>query len=91
MRSTSTRAPRPDEVAGKFSLSPRGEIFDDAAGFSTGRQANGQGRNDHFVGRLEYRHDASNAPYFDRGAHMAFAKDQSTLTVAVMAVVGPLK
>jgi hypothetical protein len=87
------------QLSSKFAISPRIEIFDDQNGFSTGTiQTVKEGTitgeykyNDHFIGRLEYRHDASNAPFFDRGTQTAFAKDQSTFTIALMAILGPLK
>ena len=61
---------------GHFSLSPEIEIFNDHDGFSTGtKQIVKEGTitgeykyNDHFIGRLEYRHDSSNEPFFNRGA-----------------------
>jgi hypothetical protein len=82
----------------KFALAPRVEIFDDANGFSTGtKQTVVEGTitgeykyNDHFIGRLEYRHDSSDALFFDRGTG-ELAKSQSIFTVGLMAVLGPLK
>ena len=87
------------QVTSKFAISPRFEVFDDANGFSTGTmQTITEGTitgeykyNDHFIGRLEWRHDSSDAPFFDRGAQTFVAKDQSTFTVALMAILGPLK
>ena len=84
---------------GKFAITPRAEIFDDHNGFTTGtRQSIKEGTltgeykyNDHLIGRLEYRHDSSNAPFFDRGAQMAVVNGQNTFTVALMAILGPLK
>jgi hypothetical protein len=82
----------------KFALAPRIEIFDDANGFSTGtKQTVKEGTitgeykyNDHFIGRVEYRHDSSNALFFNRGVG-DLAKAQSIFTIGLMAVLGPLK
>ena len=41
--------------------------------------------------RLEYRRDMSDKPYFDRGAGVMVAKNQSTLTLAFIAFFGPKK
>ena len=46
--------------------------------------------NDHFIGRVEYRHDSSDAPFFNRGL-AEVAKAQSTFTIGLMAILGPLK
>jgi hypothetical protein len=86
-------------LTSKFALSGRLELFDDVNGFSTGtKQVVKEGTitgeykyNDHFIGRLEYRRDSSNKPFFDRGAQTAFARDQSTFTIGLMAILGPLK
>jgi len=87
------------QLTKKIAISPRVEIFDDKNGFETGTaQTVKEGTitgeykyNDHFIGRLEWRHDSSNAPFFDRGAQTDFAQNQSTFTLALMAVLGPLK
>ncbi len=86
-------------LTSKIAISPRVEIFDDAAGFSTGtKQTVKEGTitgeykyNDHLIGRLEYRHDSSNTAFFDRGAQMAVVDGQNTFTIALMAILGPLK
>ncbi len=87
------------QLTSKFAFTPRIEIYDDAAGFNTGmKQTIREGTitgeykySDRFIGRLEYRHDSSSAPFFDRGDQLARAKAQSTFTVALMALLGPLK
>jgi len=43
------------------------------------------------LSRLEYRRDMSDKPYFDRGAGLMVAKNQSTLTLAFIAFFGPKK
>jgi Putative beta-barrel porin-2, OmpL-like. bbp2 len=86
-------------VTSKFAISPRAEVFDDHNGFMTGKaQAIKEGTitgeykyNDHFIGRLEYRHDSTNTAFFDRGAQMAVVNGQNTFTLALLAVLGPLK
>jgi len=40
---------------------------------------------------LEYRHDASNKDFFDRGAQPASAKSLNTATLGVVYLLGPLK
>lgn len=86
-------------VNGHFSVSPRAEIFDDAQGFSTGTaQTVKEGTitgeykyNDHFIGRLEFRHDASDTPFFYQKAGQPLSKDMNTVTLGLMAILGPLK
>lgn len=87
------------QLTKKFAISPRVEWFNDATGFSTGtKQKLKEGTltgeykyNDHFIGRLEYRHDASDQPFFDRGAQPAFSKHMNTFTIGMMVLLGPLK
>ncbi len=79
-------------------MAGRAEFFNDSNGFSTGlKQTLKEGTataeakfNDHFVGRLEFRHDASDHPFFDRGK-LAPNKSQNTLTLGIVALLGPLK
>ena len=86
-------------VNGHLSVSPRGEIFDDAKGFSTGTaQTVKEGTitgeykyNDHFISRLEFRHDATNTPFFYQKAGQPLSKDMNTVTLGLMAILGPLK
>jgi hypothetical protein len=87
------------QLTKKFAVTPRAEFFNDKTGFSTGtKQVLKEGTitgeykyNDHFLGRLEYRHDASDQPFFDRGAQTARSKAMSTFTLGLMAILGPLK
>jgi hypothetical protein len=82
-----------------FSISPRAEIFDDAGGFSTGtKQTIKEGTitgeyklNDHFISRLEFRHDATDTPFFIEKNGQPLGKDMNTVTLGLMAVLGPLK
>lgn len=84
----------------KISISPRGEFFDDKNGFSTGTpQVVKEGTitgeykyNDHFIGRLEFRHDASNKQFFNRSsAGQPLVGEMNTVTLGLMAILGPLK
>ncbi len=81
-----------------FAVAARTEVFSDVNGFATGKKQNlkegtitGEAKlNDHLVGRLEFRHDASDQPFFDRGK-LAPNKSQNTLTLGIVALLGPLK
>jgi hypothetical protein len=87
------------QLTKKFAVTPRAEFFNDKTGFSTGtKQVLKEGTitgeykyNDHFLGRVEYRHDASDQPFFDRGAQTAQTKAMSTFTLGLIAILGPLK
>ncbi len=82
-----------------FSISPRAEFFNDKTGFSTGtKQVLKEGTitgeykyNDHLITRIEYRHDASDQAYFNRGLTSPASKDMNTFTLGIMALLGPLK
>jgi len=83
----------------RFAFAPRAEIFNDRNGFSTGAAQSvkeitltGEMKIlDGLLSRLEYRRDMSDKPYFDRGAGVMVAKNQSTLTLAFIAFFGPKK
>jgi hypothetical protein len=47
--------------------------------------------NDHFVARFEARHDESNHFFFDHGAGKPLTKGETTVTLGVVALLGPLK
>ena len=88
------------QVTKKFALSPRAEFFNDSTGFSTGtKQVVKEGTisgeykyNDHFIGRLEFRHDASDHPFFNRSsAGRPLVDSMNTVTLGLMAILGPLK
>lgn len=80
-----------------WSFTPRIEWFKDRDGFSTGvaqdvkeftltgeyRLAEG------LLSRLEYRHDWSNQPFFDRGLDPASHKSQNTLALGFIGYFGP--
>jgi hypothetical protein len=87
------------QLTSKFALSQRVEIFDDKNGFETGtaqivKEGTITGEykyGDHWIGRMEFRHDGSDHPFFNRGAQLARARDMNTATLALMFVLGPLK
>jgi len=84
-------------VTDNFAIAPRLEWFKDRDGFSTGtaqtlkeftltgeyKWAEG------LLGRLEYRRDWSDQPFFERGATLAAHKNQDTLLVGFVAYFGP--
>jgi hypothetical protein len=47
--------------------------------------------NDHFIGRLEYRRDNSNQPFFNRGLQEGVTHTQDTFTIGLMAILGPMR
>jgi hypothetical protein len=81
----------------KWSFTPRAEWFKDRNGFATavaqdlkeftltGEYKMVEG----FLGRLEYRHDWSNMPFFDYGGTPASKKSQDTVTLGLLAFFGP--
>jgi hypothetical protein len=80
-------------------LSSRAEWFDDATGFTTGtKQALKEGTitgeykyNKYLISRLEFRHHASNRPFFDRGAQPSHSKGMNTATIGLIVLLGPIK
>ena len=87
------------QLTNRFALAPRIEWFDDIDGFSTGvAQSVKEGTitgemklHEGLLARLEFRHDRSDKPYFDRGAGLMVAKDQTTLALGILANFGPKK
>jgi Putative beta-barrel porin-2, OmpL-like. bbp2 len=87
------------QLTPRFAFTPRAEIFGDLDGFSTGTAQNvkeitltGEMKiREGLLSRLEYRHDNSDKPFYDRGAGVMVAKNQSTLTLAFIAFFGPKK
>ncbi len=80
-----------------ISVSPRLEWYNDAAGFITGTPQKLKEFTmtaeykwvEGLLSRLEYRHDWSNMPFFDRGNEPASAKHQDTLLLGIVAYFGP--
>ncbi len=76
-----------------FAISPRAEYYNDSTGFTTGTRqklhevtVTGEYKIlDGMLARLEYRHDGSDMPYFQRGATSALTRAQSTISVAFIA------
>jgi hypothetical protein len=95
----------------KISFTPRVEWFNDRDGFATATGVQQQIKEATFTGeykfpegllaRLEYRHDWSNQPFFQRGSSLGCdcapaymgpvgtAKSQDTLTLGIVAFFGP--
>lgn len=80
-----------------IAITPRAEYFNDPGGFSTGTAqklhevtVTGEYKFfDGFLTRLEYRHDGSNVPFFNHGLQPAVSQTQSTVTLGLVAWVGP--
>jgi hypothetical protein len=88
------------QLTKKFAVSPRAEFFNDNTGFSTGtKQVLKEGTitgeykyNDHLIARAEFRHDASDHAFFNRSsAGQPLVDSMNTVTLGVMAILGPLK
>jgi hypothetical protein len=81
------------QINKKVALSPRAEFYNDSTGFTTGERqklhevtVTGEYKIiDNILTRLEYRHDASNMPFFDHGAQSGVSKSQNTITVGLIA------
>ncbi len=90
-------------MAGRFAanehwaFSPRYEVYDDRDGFITLQKQRlhtftltGEYKwLEGLLARLEFRHDRSNLPFYDRGNELASAKTQNTLTLGIVAYFGP--
>jgi hypothetical protein len=82
-----------------FALAPRAEVYTDFDGFNTGvpqtvKEVTVTGEmklHEGLLARLEYRHDNSDKPYFDRGAGTMVINNQSTVTLGLIAFFGPKK
>jgi hypothetical protein len=85
------------QVDNHWSFTGRGEWFQDRNGFSTGtvqriKETTFTGEYKMAEGlltRAEYRHDWSDAPFFERGPLNLLSKKQDTFTLAVVAFFGP--
>jgi hypothetical protein len=85
------------QVNSRWAFTPRVEWFKDRDGFSTGlpqdlkeftltaeyKMVEG------VLGRLEYRHDWSNRPFFDRGVTPASCKSQDAVALGIIGYFGP--
>ena len=85
------------QANGKWAFTPRVEWFKDRDGFSTGGAQDlkeftftGEYKMlEGVLGRLEYRHDWSNQPFFDRGGTPASYKSQDTVALGIVGYFGP--
>ncbi len=83
----------------RFAVSPRVEWFSDRDGLSTGVAQNikevtltaEMKLHDNLLSRLEFRHDQSDHPFFDRGTGPASSKTQDTIALGLIAYFGPKK
>jgi hypothetical protein len=80
-----------------WGFSPRYEWYKDSQGLITGKEQSLQEftatleykMKEGFVSRLEYRHDWSNKPYFDKGNALGNAKSQDTFLLGFIVYFGP--
>lgn len=87
------------QLTKRLAFAPRAEIFSDRDGFSTGvaqtvKEVTLTGEVkliDGVVSRLEFRHDASDQPFFHKGANDPLSKSQNTFTIGLIAFFGPKK
>ena len=87
------------QLTNRFAVSPRAGVFGDLDGWGTGTAQTvkeftltGEMKiKEGLLSRLEYHRNMSDKPYFDRGAGVMVAKNQSTLTLAFIAFFGPKK
>ncbi len=83
----------------KWSFTPRVEYFKDRDGFAVGSGVPQDLKEgtltaeykmmEGLLGRLEYRRDWSNQPFFDKNINPASSKSQSTITLGILAYFGP--
>src|SRR5262249_13520042 len=81
------------QLTNVFAVSPRIEWFNDGQGGSTGTAQHlkeftltgGAKLMEGLLARLEYRRDWSDQPFFDRGDNLGVSKNQTTLTLGVVA------
>lgn len=87
------------QLTNRLAVAPRVELFNDSDGFATGTRQSvkeftltGEAKlREGLIARLEYRRDSSDKPYYDRGAGVMVAKNQSTIALGVIAFFGPKK
>jgi hypothetical protein len=85
------------QITPRFAAAGRLEWYDDINGFDTGVAQSlaevtvtGEMKIIHgLLSRLEYRHDSSAVPYFNRGTDLMVARGQSTVALALIASFGP--
>jgi hypothetical protein len=87
------------QIAKLFAAAGRVEFFNDPQGFSTGttqtiKEVTGTGEfklNDHLLTRLELRHDSSDKAFFEHAPGQPLTKGETTVTIGLVALLGPLK
>jgi hypothetical protein len=87
------------QITKLFAAAGRAEFFEDSKGYATGRaqllnEVTGTAEyklNDHLVSRFEARRDNSNQAFFDRGSGKPLTKSETTITLGIVALLGPLK
>lgn len=87
------------QLTKRIAFAPRAEVFSDRNGFSTGtaqtiKEVTLTGEYklvDGLVSRIEFRHDQSDQPFFNKRAGDPLAKGQSTFTIGLIAFFGPKK
>jgi hypothetical protein len=87
------------QITKLFAVAGRAEFFSDPRGYSTGTSqslkegtATGEFKlNDHLVARFEGRHDSSDHLFFDHGTGKPLTKSETTVTLGIVALLGPLK
>ncbi|MGB7758513.1 MAG: outer membrane beta-barrel protein [Bryobacteraceae bacterium] len=87
------------QLTGKMACAARLEWFGDQTGFATSlaqnlKEATMTGEykhNNHLLTRLEFRHDWSDKPFYERGSGEAAKTYQDTLTLGVVVSAGPYK
>ncbi|HEV3197670.1 MAG TPA: porin [Bryobacteraceae bacterium] len=85
------------QLTRKLSLSQRSEWLNDNTGLATGTGqqvkeftvTGAYALLDRLSGWLEFRHDWSNQPFFNRGNETAMWKKQPTLLLGMVAIIGP--
>jgi hypothetical protein len=87
------------QLAPKFAVAARGEVYNDADGLWTGtgqklKEVTLTGEfkpSNYFLTRLEYRRDSVDNPFFPKGNQNILVKDQNTILVGVVLYFGPGK
>lgn len=87
------------QTTSHWSFTPRLEWFKDRDGFATGSGIAQDFKEgtltaeykmmEGLLGRLEYRRDWSNQPFFDKNSNPGSAKSQNTITLGILAYFGP--
>jgi hypothetical protein len=87
------------QITKLFAVAGRAEGFNDSRGYATGSaqtlaEVTGTGEykmNDHLVSRFEVRHDVSDHLFFDHGTGHPLTRTENTVTIGIVALLGPMK